>query len=171
MGSIIGNLSLKRLEQKDPISPYFFILCVETLSTIISQAIQAKAICGIKVCHRAPMVSHVLFADDSVIFARATPEETTHIKAILQSYELASSQMINPHKTELSCSRNLPSPRIDELKTLLGVKCSNLLRKEYGRRQRLEEEEEGFIKGKERNAHKICSTIHPNIHYELLLIT
>jgi len=46
-------------------------------------------------------------------------EEARRLVNILMSHEIASSQRNNFKISELSCNRNLPSPRIDELTRLL----------------------------------------------------
>lgn len=56
------------LRQGDAISPYLFLLCAEALSRLISHAEVTGLIHGVKICARAPAVSHLFFADDSFIF-------------------------------------------------------------------------------------------------------
>ncbi|XP_057444702.1 uncharacterized protein LOC130736943 [Lotus japonicus] len=113
------------LRQGDPLSPYLFILCGDVFSALIQKEIVASSLHGIKIARSpsAPMISHLLFADDSVVFARATMEEAHTIRNVLASYEQVSGQVINFDKSMLSCSRNVPSPRFNELKMLLGVKA------------------------------------------------
>jgi hypothetical protein len=55
------------LRQGDPISPYLFLLCAEGFSSLLAKAKVEGKICGIRVCRDAPSVSHLLFADDSLI--------------------------------------------------------------------------------------------------------
>jgi hypothetical protein len=50
------------LRQGDPLSPYLFLLCAEGLSVLLQQAKLEGAIRGVKICHRAPNISHLLFA-------------------------------------------------------------------------------------------------------------
>lgn len=54
--------------QGDPISPYIYILCVERLSVIIRRNEVAGLLHGCKVAKDAPMISHLLFADDCYVF-------------------------------------------------------------------------------------------------------
>lgn len=68
----------------------------------------------------APIVSHLFFADDTILFTRATNEEADEVKRIIEQYEAASGQRINLDKTEITCSANVSSARRQELSTRLG---------------------------------------------------
>lgn len=59
------------LRQGDPLSPYLFIICAEGLTSLIKQAARRGFIHGVQVCRRPPIISHLLFADDSFLFFRA----------------------------------------------------------------------------------------------------
>lgn len=86
-GSEIGPIFPKRgLHQGDPLSPYLFLLCVEGLSLSIKKAAVEGSISGCKVCSSAPSITHLLFADDSFLFFKATTAETMAIQNILSSY-------------------------------------------------------------------------------------
>jgi len=49
------------LRQGDPLSLYLFLLCTEGLSNLINDVVRTRSLYGIKVCRRAPMVSHLFF--------------------------------------------------------------------------------------------------------------
>ena len=65
--------------QGDPLLPYLFLFCAEGLSALLHRAEERHAIHGIVVCRRAPRISHLLFADDSLVFYRATLEECNEL--------------------------------------------------------------------------------------------
>ena len=56
------------LHQGDPISPYLFLLCAEGLTAMLRRDEREGLISGISVCRGAPKISHLLFADDCIIF-------------------------------------------------------------------------------------------------------
>ena len=97
------------LRQGDPLSPYLFLLCAEGFSALLSQAEQNGRLQGVKVCQRALSVSHLLFADDSLILFRANGSDAQHVQGILDLYEECSGQMINKEKSAIMFSPNTRS--------------------------------------------------------------
>ena len=95
------------LRQGDPISPFLFLICAEGLSSLLQDAESKKFIHGVKIGRNVPPISHLFFADDTLLFTRATETEADHIMDILSVYELASGQKINLDKSEVSFSRNV----------------------------------------------------------------
>lgn len=65
------------------------------------------AIRGVRVCPNAPSVSHLLFADDSLLLVHANKETALHMQLILQLYESVSGQTINKEKSAILFSRNI----------------------------------------------------------------
>jgi hypothetical protein len=110
------------LRQGDPLSPYLFILCANVLSGLLKKESQQSNIHGIQIARNAPKITHLLFADDSLLFARANPKEAETIMKVLQSYQLASGQMVNLDKSEVSFSRNVPEIEKDMICHQIAIK-------------------------------------------------
>ena len=53
---------------------------------------------GIVVCREAPLVSHLLFANDCIVFGEASKEEGLRLLKILEVYERESGQKLNREK-------------------------------------------------------------------------
>ena len=70
---------MRGLCQGDPSSPYLFLLVTEGLHALFEQAKGIGDIRGVSLCPVGPRVSHLLFADDSLVFCRATVSECVKI--------------------------------------------------------------------------------------------
>ncbi|PNX96867.1 ribonuclease H, partial [Trifolium pratense] len=110
------------LRQGDPLSPYLFILVTEGLTALIKNSVARGDIHGVKVCRGAPMVSHLLFADDCFLFCRSNLDETRHLMRVLKTYEEAAGQEINLSKSEVFFSRNLSLAAQEDLSRIMGVR-------------------------------------------------
>ncbi|XP_019157949.1 PREDICTED: uncharacterized protein LOC109154672 [Ipomoea nil] len=110
------------LRQGDPLSPYLFIICAEGLSVLLQQAQNRGLIHGCRVARGAPPISHLFFADDSLLFFRANRQEASEIKKkCLQLYENLSGQKVNYHKSNICYSRNTGQIDKDMVAQILGV--------------------------------------------------
>ena len=54
--------------QGRPLSPYLFLLCSEGLNGLLKKAVAAGDLRGFSLCKNGPQISHLFFADDSLIF-------------------------------------------------------------------------------------------------------
>lgn len=87
-GKAKGKITLSRdLRQRDPISLYLFLLCVEGLSAMMRKEEMEGSIRGVAVSRGASKISHLFYADDSIIFRQATIDEGQRVLKILEDYE------------------------------------------------------------------------------------
>lgn len=68
----IQNLIGVYVKVTHPISLYLFILCAEVFSTMIHRAVTNRTLHGIKIRHFALSMTPLLFADNNILFSRAT---------------------------------------------------------------------------------------------------
>ncbi|KAL0385615.1 UNVERIFIED_CONTAM: putative mitochondrial protein [Sesamum radiatum] len=121
-GCEFGSLTPTRgLRQGDPLSPYLFLLCTKAFSSLLNHTEAERNIEGVRICRRAPSISHLLFADDTEIYCRANHHSISHIKRILETYAKASGQVINYDKSHMVLSKNTVQPLRDTLPHILGL--------------------------------------------------
>jgi hypothetical protein len=94
------------IRQGDPLSPYLFIICVEALIAQLSHKERVGQLKGVPTSPKGPRINHLFFADDSLLFCRASPVEWHRLEAILELYERAFGQMLNRENTSVFFSRN-----------------------------------------------------------------
>ena len=93
------------IKQGDPLSPYLYFLCAKDLSTLLRKAEETRALKGVLSSRQGVCISHLLFANDSMLFFQATVEECQILLAILGKYEAAFGQAINRQKTTFFSAR------------------------------------------------------------------
>ena len=108
------------LRQGNPLSPYMFLLCTEGLTALIVEAERRRKIFGISICRGSPTITHLLFADDSVIYCKATKQESRELCEILKKYKEAAGQKINTEKSSVFFSKNTDEETRERVKETLG---------------------------------------------------
>ncbi|KAL0386175.1 UNVERIFIED_CONTAM: putative mitochondrial protein [Sesamum radiatum] len=76
----------------------------EVFSCLIQDAERRERLTGVVVARQAPRVSHLLFADDTLVFCGATTEQIGEMRWILQVYARISGQEINFQKSTMVIS-------------------------------------------------------------------
>ncbi|KAL0406193.1 UNVERIFIED_CONTAM: putative mitochondrial protein [Sesamum latifolium] len=121
-GSIIPQRGLR---QGDPLSPYVFLLCTESLISLFHYANERGDVSGMAICRGAPKIFHRLFADDTMIFCPANPSIGGHVCRTLETYRKASGQEINMTRSAAAFSCNAPVDTRIQLVELLGIHLEN----------------------------------------------
>ena len=88
---------------------------------MIQKSVENRELEGISICRGSPTLSHLFFADDSIIFGKASIEECTTLQRILAVYESASGQQLNRAKTSLFFSSNTSRENQEEIKNRFGA--------------------------------------------------
>lgn len=87
------------LRQGDPLSPFLFVLVVEALNLLIQKATSLNLWSGIKSCKKGPTLTHLQYADDTIIFCKPSPDSLPNIQKTLILFQLASGLKVNFRKS------------------------------------------------------------------------
>lgn len=122
-GSLCKDFSLSRgLRWGDPLSPYLFILCIEFLTHLLEKEEIESNIQGIRICREAPIVSHILYADDNLIACRANKENSLAVRRTLDTFGLWLGHLTNPDKSHIFFSRSTSKIDKQVIKDIIGFK-------------------------------------------------
>lgn len=94
------------IRQDDPISPYLFLICAEGLSCALKAVGPVHLSRGVRVGIHSPWISHLLFADDCIIFSEASQRGANRLQRILDIYSRVSGQLVNRDKSAVFFSSN-----------------------------------------------------------------
>ncbi|XP_073121194.1 uncharacterized protein [Henckelia pumila] len=76
---------------------------------------------GVKVARGSPMISHLFFADDSLLFFRATLQDSLQVKKCIQAYEEASGQAVNFEKSAITFCPSTDSRYSMQIQRVFGI--------------------------------------------------
>ena len=117
-----GNIIPTRgIRQGDPLSPFMFIILTEALISQIHGAEREGRLTGLKIARDSPPVSHLLFADDSLFFCKAEPQQCRELMRIISEYGRASGQQLNAAKSSVFFGSKVPTELKTEIKEALGI--------------------------------------------------
>ncbi len=66
-------------------------------------------------------ISHLLFADDTIVFCDAVPEQVMHIKKVLSCFEAVTGLRVNLTKSEM-----VPVGVVDSMPSLANLLCCRI---------------------------------------------
>jgi hypothetical protein len=102
-GSPTKEFKMERgLRQGDPLSPFLFLLVAEGFNVLMSKAVSDREFVGYGVGRDEELtISHLQFADDTLVIGKRRWGNIFTMKATLQLFELISGLKVNFHKSEL----------------------------------------------------------------------
>ncbi|MCH99215.1 RNA-directed DNA polymerase (Reverse transcriptase), partial [Trifolium medium] len=119
-GKAVGFFGCVRgVRQGDPLSPLLFCIAEEVLSRTITLACDMGTLRPMSYCRGVQLPTHVLYANDVMIFCKATKSNIRCLLNIFQQYGEASGQLINKMKSKFY-SGNVSASRLGSLSALLG---------------------------------------------------
>lgn len=110
------------LRQGDPLSPYLFLFCAESLSAHLKEAERNHLIHGLKFGKGSLFVSHLFFADGSLFFCKADKKECSTIRNMLDEYEIVFGQKVNFEKSNICFVKKVDSLLRTELQEIFGIR-------------------------------------------------
>jgi hypothetical protein len=120
------------LHQGDPISTYLFLFCVEGFSKLLEKAQRENQIRGVKFGATGPHLTHLLFADDSIVFLEAKEGSLNTLERVMQEYEVSSGQKVNLTKSSIYFGEGLENEEKERLKGIIGINCEAISEKYLG---------------------------------------
>jgi hypothetical protein len=120
------------LQQGDPLSPYLFLFVADGLSKNLQNEASNGAIQGVKVSRRAAEITQLLFADDSLLFFRASIAQASLVKAALDKYCIGTWQLINFDKCLILFNAKQEQTTMEGVKVQLNVHRSTFEAKYLG---------------------------------------
>ena len=131
-GSLVGLIQPQRgLRQGCPLSSYLFILCAEVFSNLLTQAEMEQKFRSLRFS-KDVTISHLLFADDSLIFSRASVADCKVLKEIFDYYAKASGQIFNLEKSSMFFSGSVTNNQLTAIRKLLQLKVVSKYEKYLG---------------------------------------
>ena len=87
---------------------------------------------GVRVSRKAPWISHLLFADDCLVFTQASKNGVDRVASILEEYNKGSGQLVNKNKSAIFFSLNCGQENKEEVHVRLQIDMEALWERYLG---------------------------------------
>lgn len=114
------------------LSHYIFIICMETLSRLLLKGKTDNLIQGFKLKKNSPSISHLFFADDCMLFSKASLSFARNLIKIINIFAKASGQAINFEKSGFFTSSKMHHKHVKLISKDLGIKFLSTSEKYQG---------------------------------------
>lgn len=105
---LILFLPLEEFFKVIPLSPYILIIYMEVLSLMIHRAIENQEWSPFRMGRKRVPISHILFADDILLFGQVNHLNIASLQSIPESFCLISDQTISIEKNRVLFSQHTP---------------------------------------------------------------
>ncbi|XP_019178992.1 PREDICTED: uncharacterized protein LOC109174182 [Ipomoea nil] len=113
------------IRQGDAMSPAIFVMCMERLSHLICSEVAERVWKGIQLAPDGPVLSHLCFADDMVLFTEASIAQVDIVQRCLDSFCTASGQKISLSKSQVYFSKNTDPGAAAAITHKLGIEATS----------------------------------------------
>ncbi|PKU83516.1 Putative ribonuclease H protein [Dendrobium catenatum] len=107
-----------------PFSPYLYILCSQLFSLAMAQDGQDL---GIQISKRSQNISHLLYADDVLIFSHATKNLANKLRSIVTNFCNWTSLKVNNAKSQIIFSKSMERTEKSQVNRILNFRTVNEL--------------------------------------------
>lgn len=105
-----GHFGCSRgLRRGDPLSPLQFLLVVGVLGRLVGRALEVGLINGFALGQGEVVVSHMLFADDTIIFCDNSQRKIRMLRCVLRCFEVISGLRLNLAKSSIIVVGEVPN--------------------------------------------------------------
>ncbi|KAK9994753.1 hypothetical protein SO802_024456 [Lithocarpus litseifolius] len=120
------------IRQGDSLSPYLFILCMDYLGQLIEEKCSENLWQPVKASQSGPAFTHLFFADDLILFAKADGVNCATIREVLDTFCNISGQTVSEAKSRVYFSPNVDRDTREALCDILGFASTPYLGKYLG---------------------------------------
>ncbi|KAL4271357.1 hypothetical protein GQ457_13G012300 [Hibiscus cannabinus] len=110
------------LRKGDPLSPYLFLFCTQGLSALLLKEQSLGNIKGVRASQNGPRITHLLYADDCLLFLKNSADQARRLKDILSCYEGSSGQKVNVEKSYIYFSNGMTDESKREISSVLNMR-------------------------------------------------
>jgi hypothetical protein len=124
-GELWGHIFPTRVFDREILFHPTYSSCSEALSALVNNANKEGLLSGVPTSFEGAEISHLFFANDSLLFCMAKLAQWSNLMAILKIYEEASEQKMDTNKTAIFFSKNTPKSEKEVSLEFVGIPTSN----------------------------------------------
>jgi hypothetical protein len=118
-------LALGESGRETPLSPLLFCLAEEVINRCLTKQVVNGKLKLIQGTRDIAIPSHILYADDMMLFCKGTTSNLNCLKDIFMKYAETYGQLVNPQKSSIYAG-SISNHRLSQIETMIGFKIGSL---------------------------------------------